>query len=216
MPSHKKLFLILSIGIIGGGLLLARQIKATRSITVKTVSAPLVSPLAVDLPITSTDPLLGNPGAPLTATIFGDLSDVGTRTLLGTVTNFVNRHPADIRLYFKPTPQEHILENALMAHEALWCALPGRQFWPLLQEIIKLPSLNENTLTAIAQKLKLDAGSLINCAKLPATKETVLNATAAAKNIGIISSPTLFLNNKQINLEEGVDVEQMLTTFIKP
>lgn len=215
--SPKKLFLILTIGIIIGGILLTRQIKTTRSITIKTSATPLVSPLAIELPVTATDPLLGSPGAPLTAVVFGDLGDVETSRLLTTIIKFVNQHPTNIRLFFKPTPGDHLLGNSLLAHEALWCASSNNhQFWPLLQNILPVPNLNENTLATITKKLQLDTNQLINCARLPTTKEAVLNATTVAKSMGITSSLALFVNNKQINLSEGVDVEQMLTTFIKP
>jgi len=49
-----------------------------------------------------------------------------------------------------------------------------------------------------------------------ATKQAVLNAAATTRDSGIAVSPALFVNNKQINLEEGVEIEQMLTAFIQP
>ena len=117
---------------------------------------------------------------------------------------------------FKPTFGEHLWGGALLAHKALWCSASDRGFWPLLQILITEPNISENALAIAAKSLKLNDNQLINCTKLPATKQAVLNAAATTRDSGIAVSPALFVNNKQINLEEGVEIEQMLTAFIQP
>lgn len=212
----KKLFLALALAILITTLLLARQIKNARLITIKMAEKPLVSPVAVALPTTPADPLLGNPGAPMTVVVFGDLFDAKTRSLLAAVINFVGKHPAVVRLIFKPTPEEHIWGGALLAHKALWCAASGRKFWPLLQALTAAPNIGESALAYAAKSAGLDDNQLLNCTRLASTKQAVLSATTIARDSGITVTPALFINNKQINLEEEVDVEQMLTTFIQP
>lgn len=216
LPSPKKLFFGLGILILASAFLLVRQIKVARTITVTPVSAPLVSPDAIALPTTPADPLFGNPGAPMTLVVFGDLSDSKTRSLLTTVINFVSQHPTAARLIFKSTPEEHLWGGALTAHEALWCASSTQAFWPLLQSFLTAPNVNENALAGTATSLHMSDTQLLSCVRLPATKQAILNETAIAQNNGLTVFPALFVNNKQINLSEGVDIEQMLTSFIQP
>lgn len=214
-PSPKKLFLALAVIILLSAILLARQIKTARSITVKTVDAPLISPFAVDLPTSASDPLLGNPGAPLTIVIFSDLADAETRSLLTTAIAFVENHPTDARLIFKHAPGQHLFGSALRTHEALWCAGTSQPFWALLKNLLTNHRPTDSALIAMAQSAVLDGNQLSACAKLPVTKEAVLSAASVAQKIGITFSPALFINNKLINLDENIDVKQMLTAFIQ-
>ncbi|MBI5728750.1 MAG: thioredoxin domain-containing protein [Candidatus Magasanikbacteria bacterium] len=212
--ANKKLFLAIAILIIGSAWLLARQIITARSITIKTVNMPLVSPVAIDLPITPADPLLGNPGAPLTIVIFGDLADASTRSLLSTTINFIGDHLTAVRLIFKPTLSQRLLGSSSLAHQALWCvSSSNQQFWALLKNLLDSPNLTEDQLKARADKLRLNGAQLLTCAKLPATEQAVINTGTALRDLGIATSPAFFANNKQVNMESGVNIEQMLTTF---
>jgi protein-disulfide isomerase len=200
---------MVAIAIAGG--ILAKQIKRSASITTKTKSTPLLSSFAVNIPIDKNDPLLGNPGAPLTLVEFSDLNCVQCAKVHATLYNFVEKYPKDARLIWKDAPAPSVLwKNNNTIHEAALCAGKQNQFW----KFVELAYGGKNDPAKIAETLGLNMNQWRECAASEATKQKISAATELARNLGINSAPVIFVNNKMVNLTEELDLTQMLNSFI--
>lgn len=212
----KKLFLAL-IGIIAiTALIFVFQFKKSSAITTKNTPEPLLSSFAIDIPVSSTDPMLGNPGAPLTLVGFFDLGNKESRALYATLTDFVKQHPQDARLIWKDLPEESILFGANnLPHQAAWCAHTAKRFWPFADAVMAGRNTNkEPELRKIAGTIGLEVEGWWGCAQDPKTVERVTQASALAARLGIRETPALYINNKKLNLNVDIDLPQMLSSFI--
>ncbi len=209
--SIKKFFLILVAAIAIAGLILGQQIKRAASITTKTKPIPLLSSFAVNLPIDKTDPLIGNPGAPLTLVEFTDLNCSQCERIHSLLYNFVEGHPKEARLIWKDAPAPSILwKNNNTIHEAALCAGKQNQFW----KFVGVAFGGKSDPAKIAETLKLDMNQWRECAAGETTKQKISAATQLARSLGINSAPVIFVNNKMVNLTEELDLTQMLNSFI--
>ncbi len=215
--SHKKLFIALSVFIGLAALLLSWQIRLAKNITTRTKTLPLIESVAVNIPIDKTDPILGNPGAPLTVTEFVDLGNEKSRSIHATIADFVVKNPTEARLIWKDYPSAGIFGgNSFLLHQAAYCAGQEKKFWPFITELLKRRmEPKEAGLKDTAKQARLNIESWWLCANAPTTKQYVTSAAALAQSLNIKSAPAVFLNNKRINLEENIDLAQMLATLIK-
>ncbi|HLD60824.1 MAG TPA: thioredoxin domain-containing protein [Patescibacteria group bacterium] len=212
----KKLFLGLVIVIFITGLLFVFQFKKSSAITTKNTPEPLLSPYAINIPISSSDPMLGNPGAPLTLVAFLDLGDKESRDVYAMLVDFVQKHPEDARLIWKDLPKESIIfGNNNVAHQAAWCAHDQKRFWPFVNEIMSGRDRNtEQELREAAVATKLDVEKWWTCTLEPATVSRVAGAAPLARELGGREAPLLFINNKRLNVQADIDLPQMLSSFI--
>ena len=70
-------------------------------------------------------------------------------------------------------------------------------------------------LEKIALNLNLNIGPLWLCANSPEAKQAIADSAQLAGQLGIRSLPAIFVNNKMINTDRDVNIEEMLTSFIK-
>lgn len=212
----KKFLLILLAATVVTGLLLFQQIKKSADIVTQMKAAPIISANAIDLPIDKTDPILGNPGAPLTIVEFIDLGNSRARKIHTELADFVSAHPLDARLIWKDAPSHSIFSfDATLAHQAAFCAGKQNKFWPFVAESIKNSGhLTEAGLKDTAAKLKLDVASWWDCANSTATTQKIKDAVDLLPSLSVNSAPAIFINNKKVNLDENIDLTQMLGMLI--
>jgi len=227
MPNHKKFFILLSIMVAMAGFLFYRQIMRANQITVFRAENPLVSANAVFIPDSESDQTIGNPGAALTIVEFMDIGCARCMALHATIKDFVIKHPQDIRMIWKDDVKSGLLFNYALTHQAAFCAsLSGEEasaksgqqnkFWEFIDiAIANKNNLQEPGLKKIAQDLNLDLEKWWQCANSPETKQIMANAARIADQLGIRSLPTIFANNKLINIDKDINIEEMLENFIK-
>lgn len=214
---HKKLFIVLGIFIIVLGLFMARAIQQSLAITTQATDTPLFSPNPIAINIQPTDQVLGNPGAPLTIVEFTDLGNADARTLHEILSNFVNKHPRDARLVFKHAPVYHYFADTVLAHQAAYCAGKQNKLWRFLDAlIIDKNSLRESGLRASATTTNLDINSWWTCTNSAETQQAVQKDLTEAQNLQAGKPPLIFINNKQLNILKGIDLQQLLTSLIQP
>lgn len=210
-----KLLILLFVATLVLGFIFWSQFKKTRGIVTQTVQEPLVSEQTYNIPVDQSEPLLGNPGALLTAILYIDLGDAKSRALANTLITFTNNHPLDIRLTWKDAPQRHFLSlDPLPAHRAAWCANDQHRFWQFTESLLAAGRFDEKQLTASATDAKLDLAEWNSCRTATQADTHLSAAHDEARSLGLTSFPALFLNNKKINTSEDVDLNQMLTSFI--
>lgn len=214
---HAKLFLFLAAGVVILLLLFIGQWRKTRAIVVNASPTQLLSAESFDIPISADDPVLGNPGAPLTLAEFIDLGDAKSRTLHTTLADFVNKNPQKVRLVWKDFPQNHIFGgNATTLHRAAWCAGEQKHFWDFIAVVSKkTPSASESALLEMAAALGVDRGRWQACME-SAPPATLADSATLAKTLGLPSAPALFVNNKQLDLTQDINLSEVLASFIAP
>lgn len=196
------------------GFLFYKQIIRARQITVHRTTAPLISNNTTFIADSGSQQTLGNPGAALTVVEFVDISCARCLTLHSAIKDFTTKHPQDIRLIWKDDPKPGVLSNYTLAHQAGYCAGQQEKFWQFLDAAISQRNdLSETGLKKIAFSLNLDLDKFSQCLNSPTTKQAIADSVQAADQLGIRSLPAIFVNNKLINTDKEVNIEQMLGNF---
>ncbi len=216
MPNHKKLYLVLLAMVILAGLFFYNQIIRTSKIKVQRTVAPLISPTAIFIPDSDSEQTLGNPGAAITVVEFIDIGCARCMALHSTIKQFITKHPQDIRMVWKDDVKAGVFSDYTLAHQAAYCAGKQNKFW----QFIDMAAANKNNLQEaglkkIALDLNLNVESLWQCANSPEAKQAIAASAQLGAQLGIKSLPAIFVNNKMINTDKDVNIEEMLTNFIK-
>lgn len=218
MSDIKKLFLILGLLILGAALLFGKQVSRALSITTTPESSPLISPVAIDIPIDQSDPVLGNPGAPLSIIEFSDIGCGECQKTNQILMDFVNKNPEAAKLIWKDDPATSLFfKDYLDAHKAAYCAGKQKKFWPYVSKIVaekKYRSLSD--LTKAAGDLQLVTSVFETCLNDPATAQKINESRIVAKQLGIQKAPVIFVNNRRITLTKDIELPQLLQAFIAP
>ncbi len=210
---------ILCLLIVGAAVLLIQQIKRAWSITTRPSTAPLISPVSVFIPGEATEPVLGNPGAPLTIMEFSDLGCSRCGEIHMVLADFVSNHPEDARLIFKHAPEQKLfLKSNTLAHQAAYCAGKIGRFSEFVTAIFaaKKSHLDEPLVKRTGEQLQLPMNTWWSCATGTEAEQHITAAIAFNQQLGISEYPTIFINNRWINLKEDIDLAQLLESFITP
>ncbi len=198
------------------GIFFYRQIMRARQITVVRTEAPLISSSVVFIPNSESEQTIGNPGANIIVTEFVDIGCARCLSLHSAIKQFVIKHPQDIRLVWKDNVKSGLLSDYTLAHQAAYCAGKQNKFWEFLDVAAEQRNnLEQSGLKKIALDLNLNVESFWQCANSLETKQAIANSTALSSQLSIRSLPAIFVNNKMINTDKDVNIEEMLTNFIK-
>ncbi|MBP6859620.1 MAG: DsbA family protein [Candidatus Magasanikbacteria bacterium] len=215
---HKKLYLILIIMVALAGILFFTQIRKATKITIKKSTTSLISPNATFIPLSTSELIFGNPGAPITIIEFVDFSCNECLTLHETIKSVVNAHPQDLRLIWKDAPQPKILsKNLTLAHQAGWCIAEQdeKKFWQFIDTASQNnKDLAESGLKRIAQNLNLNIEKWWECTNSEMAKQKITESLQLANSLGAKSLPAIFINNKLINTSADINIQEMLESFI--
>lgn len=217
MAGHKKLFFLL-LAIVGlVGLFLAIQIKRAREITVIRNPIPLIAGGSMAIPDSVSEQIYGNPGAPVTITEFVDLGCAKCLVLHTAIKDFVSKNPLKVRLIWKDAVQPKILaQDPTLTHRAAFCAGKENKFWEFVDLVVSSKNnLTETGVKKIAEDLKLDTAKWWQCANSPETEDAIKSSTQIANQLGIKFLPAIFANNKLINTDAEINIQEMLEEFIR-
>lgn len=217
MKRHTKLFLFLAVGVLVLLFLFIQQWRKTRLITVNATPDQLLSAGSFDIPINATDPVLGNPGAPLTLVEFADLNSAKSRTLHATLAEFVKKNPHQARLIWKDYPQKHFWGgDAGLLHRAAWCAGAQKHFWDFVAAVsAQAPRSSVTTLLPITIALGIDKMLWQTCLE-SASPAALLDSATLTQVLGLRAAPALFINNKQLDVTQDINLSEVLASFIAP
>lgn len=216
MHQLNKFYLILTIAVIIAGSIFAAQIIKTKKITVKPTAAPILSEGYYDIPIENDDQVLGNPGAPLTIVFFSDFSCSACKLKYYEINKFVKEHPQDIRLFVKEIPRKNLFYKTNdLPHRSAYCAGKQGKYWQYLDVLNTEKNIsNESNLTKIASGLKLNTTNWWQCVNSEEAKQKIARISSLATSLGIEQVPTIYVNNKKVNLENDIDTTELLSKFI--
>lgn len=215
LPAHKKLLIGLSAITIVFLFILVKQVRTARYIITKTEQMPLISQVSIPIPLSPTDYMLGNPGAPLTVVGFIDFSDERSRTYYSQVTKVVREQPTKVRFIVKHYPGYAFFSDPLLPHKAAECAGAQGKFWEyanLITQDKRTP--NEKRLHEFAEQNMLAVKTWEDCLEAEQTEASIIEDVAVGQSLYLPEAPIFFINNKLLNPAEDIDLSQLLTSFI--
>ena len=106
--------------------------------------------------------------------------------------------PSDLRVVFKHLPLA-MHERALPAALAAQCAGEQGNFWGMYDAMYGNRKLSDEGLAADAQALGLDVAAWSACLSSSAAMEAIDRDVALAKELGVASTPTFFINGYELD-----------------
>lgn len=215
-PSHRHLFLFLFVIIGVGGVLLFRQMFLASKFSTEQGKDYIVSPNTFDIPLDGSEPTLGNPGAPITITLFNSIGCSDCKKAYDTLSTFVLAHPTEVKLVWKAIPEKTLFRNSMLVHRAAFCADQQKKFWPFLNKAMDTKSLgNQDVLKNIAVDVKINTLQWQQCLTSEKAALFIAQATLANKAVEATTPPTVFINDKKINLKNNINLDQLLNSLIE-
>jgi len=216
MHELKKFYLLLLSAIIIAGSIFTVQVIKAKKITITPTATPILSDGYYNIPIENDEQVLGNPGAPLTVVLFSDFSCSNCKTKYYEISKFVKEHPQDVRLFTKDLPRKNLFYKTNdLPHRSAYCAGKQGKYWQYADILNTQKSIStEADLTKIADELKINTLSWWQCVNSEEAKQKISRTTEFATSLGIDQVPTIYVNNKKINLENDISVTELLSKFI--
>lgn len=161
----------------------------------------------LDLINTAGDPALGTPGAPVIIVMFSDFQCGFCKEEAQMVRqNLLKEYPKEVRVYFKDFPLTQIHDWAKPAAAAGRCIArqKAEMFWEFHDWVFEKQSeLNATDfhpkLTAWARSKNLDIPKLDKCRASAETDAAIDRTIAQGREVGVNSTPTMFINGRRIN-----------------
>lgn len=217
MHQRKKFIFLLLLVTIIAGIFFYVTIKKAGRITITKYNTPLVSDETASIPVDDSDPMYGNPGAPVTLIEFADIGCKQCQKINYEIKNFVSKHPLDIRMVWKDAPRSNLFFNGYtLAHQAAQCAGKQNNFWQFLEIAMQnTNNLKEPGLKKIAEGLKLDTAKWWECTNSEEIKQKIGESLNLAEQLNVSDLPAIFINNRKIDLNSDIDMNQFLEQVIK-
>ena len=215
MNGIKKFYSLLLLAIIIAGGAFAWQLNKAGNITVKASTTPLFNTgySSID---TNDDVVLGNPGAPLTIIMFSDFACSDCRAKYTLMTDFVKKHPQDARLFLKYSPSNNLFTkpNDWPFRTAI-CAGQQDKFWKFTDALNVAKKISaENDLAVLAKTLNLNIDKWNKCNADQTTQQQIDKNIAISQSLGIKNTPIFYFNNKLLNIDKDLDLNDLLNKLI--
>lgn len=150
-------------------------------------------------------PPLGNPDAPVTLIEISDFTCPFCRQLRPSLEAFVTARADRVKLVYVPFPIE-THPGALEAAQAVEWAREAGIFWPMHDALFEaVHPLTVDELADLARGLGGDPASLREALESGRLLPKVRSAQAAARAVNVRATPTLFLNGRQLVLQDFSD-----------
>jgi len=157
------------------------------------------------------DPSLGKADAPVTVIEYSDFQCPFCLRVMPTLKELRTKYGDRMRLVWKDFPLTQIHPQAFIAAQAGNCAREQGKFWEYHDKLFT----NQSSLTADALKryaadssLGLDTARFNQCLDSSKYEARVQEALAAGKDLGISSTPTVYVNGRMINGAQPIEVFQ--------
>jgi protein-disulfide isomerase len=140
-------------------------------------------------------PARGPAGAPITIVEFSDFQCPYCQRVLPIMDEILAKYPDEVRLVYRHLPLESIHPRARAAAEAAACAQHQDGFWPYHDKLFaNSRALDEEDLRRYAGEVGLDATAFDQCLTDGRFRAKVDADLAAARAVGISSTPTFLVN----------------------
>lgn len=211
----------MTIAILATILILYYQIKKINEISVEMADKPLIDYSFTPIITNATDPLLGNPGAPITIIEFLDINSPDSRQMHAKLANYTLLHPQKIRLIVMDLPYIGFFTSSdnLKPHQAARCAFEqnSKSFFNYLDELNKIgKDLNKDeVLLQTAKTIELNMSLWQTCLELEKITTKINQSIELANSIGLKKSPGVFINNKRVNYLDEINIDNLLAEIMR-
>jgi protein-disulfide isomerase len=157
--------------------------------------------------IAATDPIIGNPNAPVTIVEFSDFQCPFCRRAAPTLKEIRQKYGDKVRVVWKDFPLTQIHPQAFEAAEAGRCAAEQGKFWEYHDQLFgNQQALQPDDLKKYAAATGLDAAKFGDCLDSSKYAERVRDGVAAGSRLGVNSTPTLYINGRLVQGAQPYDV----------
>jgi len=222
MNNHKKTYLILILAILILSIFVSLAIKQTNQIKFNKKTQPIINSNTTAIPIDKTDPILGNPGAPITIVEFLNFGVCKEKCRLNQqkLMNFVKQSPKKVRLVWKDAPSGSILlsNNNELAHVTAYCISTQEQgkFWNFIDLLTNTKTkINEDKLYNSFKELGMSESYMKGCLQSDKSTKKISDSFELANTLGLKGDLNLFINNKQIYLDKDRDILEILNRLLE-
>jgi hypothetical protein len=147
-------------------------------------------------------PSKGPIGAKITLVEFSDFQCPFCSIAAVNLDQLLRAHPADIRLVYKQYPIALVHKSADLAARASLAANQQGKFWPLHDLMFNNhDKLSRQNILAWAMRLNMDMAKFTKDMDSQETENIVLRNIAEGDDIGVLGTPTVFLNGHRYNGE---------------
>ena len=172
-------------------------------------------PYRIDV-ASSIAPFRGPSNAPVDLVIFSDFQCPWCSRIAPDLEKVANQFKEDLRVTYRHFPLSSIHPHAQAAAESSVCAAEQGEFWTwhdaLFDKQSEIGSLDYNQL---AETLKLDTQAFASCLESADPGQQVRADAAAAKKLGISSTPSLFVNGRQLQLTKARPIAEQIADLIQ-
>lgn len=192
-------------------------IKQSRQITVKPTIKPLIEEKAVILPVSENDPMFGNPGSPITIAEFFSFDCQKCLQHHKEIINYIENNPGKVRLIIKEIAKENWLgAKDVLPLLALTCAREQNKYWEFLNKSIELRKLDETSFISLSKELDLNSGLFTECLHKENYRKILEAEQDNLKILGFTNPPYIFINNKQIHLDNDIKIIDIIKSIVSP
>lgn len=202
--------------VVTAGAMLFVQFRRAQNINVEPNTLPLINTDFTEIPLTAEEKPFGNPGASLLIIGFFDFNETADRAAAQTIVKFAEANPQAVQFYIKHAPQTKLFGgDRTLPHRAIICADAQKKYREFLADMAETNKINTESLTKIASDNTLNTATWQNCLENPTTKQAITADMAFAQNLSVQTTPAIFVNNKKLNLDKNVDLNDLLNKFIE-
>lgn len=150
--------------------------------------------------ITSSDPVRGNPAAPLAIVEFGDFFCPACAEVEATLTGVLAQYEGKVKLVWKdfPNTRRHLL--AARASEAARCAGEQGRFWEYHDQLLERQAkLSEEEFHALARELGLSSSQFSDCLSSGRTVDLTTRSQNEGLLLGVDATPYFFVGSRRFS-----------------
>lgn len=161
--------------------------------------------------ITDTDPILGNPSAPVSVVVFSDFACPYCKVLSQQLKSLVAAND-NVRLVWKDFPITTIHPDSGNAHIAAQCAAEQGKFWEYHDSLFATQSdYNRAGLQARAQQLSLNGLDFSRCLDSTEPIENISADITEGQALNIDGTPYIFVNDQRVSgLVSNTELDQLI------
>ena len=158
----------------------------------------MLDPPRYTVPSAASDPVRGNPAAPITIVEFSDYQCPFCARVNPTLARVRETYGDRVKIVFKDYPLPNHLQ-APKAAEAAHCAGEQGKYWEMHDHLFaNQRALNVPELKQYAVGLSLDAAKFNQCLDSGKHAGLVAAGTAQGEKMGVNSTPTLYINGRPL------------------
>jgi protein-disulfide isomerase len=161
--------------------------------------------------VSKTDFIRGNPNAKVTLIEYADFQCPACAAMHATIKKLQEDFKNDLRLVYRFSPLTNIHQYSLISAQAVYAAGLQSKFWEMYDLIFEnqdswsISSDAKSIFTDYAKKLGLNLNKFNADIDSDSTKKFIIDEQNKGLDLGINSTPTIFLNGKQIQNPESYE-----------